>query len=279
MKTPFDPSGVRYPAPNFPGIEKPSIDFQPVRDQRRALPDYYDVDLSTARSFSAGSALILPIAGNVFFVDQDTTNTGIATVYFQDTTAKSTPLTVGAGSIFRIPFTGLAIENSAQAGKRLRIVYGVDLDFLPALNANVAITGSVSISGDVLTRRAPSPYYDDATMAQDFTNLGVNGAMTMIAPASNTGGAIIWQAESASMALTTPPTGGFGWSSSAPATLSGLQVVAHARPTFQVTTSYGGCHALLHRPIKIPAGYGFYYCNGATAEAVNSGRHILYTLL
>ena len=120
-------SNTVEPTPVFPGFETPSIDFNPVRDERRAKLFFVDVDLTTARNLAATTAEILNIAGNSFYVDQDPTNTGAAIVHFQDVTLSraSAPVYTGPGFIARVPFTQLLIENIAQPGKRLRIFYGI----------------------------------------------------------------------------------------------------------------------------------------------------------
>lgn len=135
----------------FPGFDKPSIDFGPVRDLRRATLFYYDIDLSTARAMSDNTALVLPLAGNSFYVDQSPT-TGAATIHFQDTNLNSSaaPVYVLPGFIAKVPFTQIMVENAAQAGKRLRIFYGVDVDFVGGMNATISISSVVPVLGEFL---------------------------------------------------------------------------------------------------------------------------------
>lgn len=126
--------------PDFPGISKPSLDFEFVRDQRRSTLLYVDIDLATAHSFAAGTQITLPLAGNSFYVDQDLTNTGNAVVHFQDSVnAGSAPVYVNPGFIARVPFTQVVFENTEQAGKRLRVFYGVDVDFVAGVSATISI--------------------------------------------------------------------------------------------------------------------------------------------
>lgn len=133
----------------FPGFEKPSIDFGPVRDLRRATLFYYDIDLSAAHSMGDNTALVLPLAGNSFYVDQSPT-TGAATVHFQDTNLNSSaaPVYVLPGFIAKVPFTQIMVENAAQAGKRLRIFYGVDVDFVGGMNATISVSSVVPVLGN-----------------------------------------------------------------------------------------------------------------------------------
>lgn len=127
-------------------LQKPSIGFDSVRDMRRSLPLYVDIDLTIPRSISAGTALILNIAGNSFYVDSDISTVGNAVVHFQDTTLSnaSAPFFVSAGFIANVPFTQVLIENVTQSGKRMRIFYGVDIDFQAGVNSNVSISGNFS---------------------------------------------------------------------------------------------------------------------------------------
>ncbi|NBW79186.1 MAG: hypothetical protein EBR27_09265 [Betaproteobacteria bacterium] len=124
----------------------PSSDFGRVRDRRESVPLYVDVDLTTARTTDA-QALVLPIAGNSFYIDANP-NDGICTVQFQDTNfdRSTAPLYCGAGTIFKVPFTQVLIRNAAQAGKKIRIVYGVDIDF---------IAGSIAA---IQTQSAPTAF-------------------------------------------------------------------------------------------------------------------------
>lgn len=144
-----------------PVLSSPSIDFRSVRDQRRASLFYYDLDLSTARSASALTALLLNVSGNVVYIDADPSG-GNALIHFQDGNYDRGPVPVYAspGAIFNVPFTQLLIENTAQAGKKLRIVYGVDVDFQPGSVAQVAITGATT--DDYIAKSAGGTNYSFA---------------------------------------------------------------------------------------------------------------------
>lgn len=131
------------PQPIFAGFQKPSMDMDAVRDGRRAPLLYLDVDLSTVRTIANGNPIILPISGNSFYIDQDTSIVGNATVHFQDTNLQisSAPVFAGAGFIAKVPFTQILVEvKTAQAGKVLRIIYGTDVDFTAGVNATIAVT-------------------------------------------------------------------------------------------------------------------------------------------
>lgn len=141
------------PQPVFNGFQRPSIDLDAVRDGRRAPLLYVDVPLDTVQTIAGGNPVILPISGNSFYIDQDTSIVGNATVHFQDTNLQtaSAPIYVGAGFIAKVPFTQILIEvKTAQAGKKLRIVYGTDVDFTAGVNATITISSQAAIanSGD-----------------------------------------------------------------------------------------------------------------------------------
>lgn len=118
-------------------LTSPSTDFRRVRDGREAIPLYIDVDLSSARTTDA-QALVLNIAGNSFYIDANPSD-GVCTVQFQNTNfdRSTAPIYCGPGAIFNVPFTQILIRNTAQAGKKIRIVYGVDIDFIAGSIASV----------------------------------------------------------------------------------------------------------------------------------------------
>lgn len=136
-------STEKKPQPVFAGFQKPSTDMEAVRDGRRAPLLYLDIPLDTVQTIANGNPIVLPISGNSFYIDQDTSVVGNATVHFQDTNLQSSsaPIYVGAGFIAHVPFTQILVEvKTAQAGKILRIVYGTDVDFVAGLNATIAIS-------------------------------------------------------------------------------------------------------------------------------------------
>lgn len=136
------------PQPIFAGFQKPSIDMEAVRDGRRAPLMYLDIPLDSTFTIAAGNPMILPLSGNSFYIDQDPSIVGNATVHFQDTNLQtaSAPIFVGAGFIAKVPFTQLLIENkTAQAGKVLRVIYGTDVDFTAGVNATIAVTDQAPV--------------------------------------------------------------------------------------------------------------------------------------
>lgn len=136
------------PARNFKGFSQPLDDFKAVQNGLRSPVFQMTIDLSAARSIAANSALLLEFAGNSFYVDA-ASDVGNATVHFQDTNLnpQGAPIFVGPQFIAKVPWTRLLIENAEQVGKVLRIIYGVDIDFVPGINNQTSITGNVSVVG------------------------------------------------------------------------------------------------------------------------------------
>jgi len=263
-----------------PFLQKPSTDFGAVRDGRTSMPLWLDIDLSVSRSITgtgANAALSVNIAGNSFYIDQDTANVGTATVHFQDTNlgAASAPLFVSAGFIANVPFTQLLIENTAQAGKRLRIFYGVDIDFQAGINASIAISGNVGLTG------LQNAVYQTGTgygaSYQSLTAMAANAPATIFAPGSNPNGAIIHAAAFKTAGAGGNHAGAFVANSSAPISVIDGEVIVLGENIMSVG-GYTASIGKLPVPIKIPAGKGLYYINNG-ADAGYAFRHVLYTLL
>lgn len=132
------------PGVYFNGIAQPSDDFQAVRSGARSMPLQFDVDLASARTFAAGTQANIELAGNFLYVDQKA-NSGNCTVHFQDQNDRAVSVTLLPGMLWRVPFTKIAIENTAQAGASMRFIYGVDIDALPISAAGVTVLNAISI--------------------------------------------------------------------------------------------------------------------------------------
>jgi hypothetical protein len=252
---------------------RPSIDFGGVRDGRRTQILCYDIDLSTARDSSSGTGLILNIAGNSFYADADPLG-GVCLIHFQDTSSDRAllPLYVGAGAIFNVPFTQVLIENSAQSGKKLRVFYGVDIDFQPGSVSQIAVnlTGGYSA---VRPEAASGSYSSGAALA-------ANTADTIFTPAANTNGAIVQYAVAMQCDGVNFGMPSFLYKSSPPATIFDGVVIASTHKLFGAAGagSGGGCE--LQAPVYIPAGNGFYFITSyASGVTVNNGRSARYKLL
>lgn len=238
-------------------LKKPSTDFGAVRDGRQTLPFYVDVDLSIARSITAGTALKLEIAGNSFFTDADTTNGGNAVIHFQDVSygTTSAPFFVSPGFIANVGFTQLMVENLAQPGKRLRIFYGVDIDFQAGVNASIAIAGNVSVI----------PSLGNTNYA-DSTPLAANTARQVIAPAANLNGLILTNVWARTYNSVAAPIMTLVAKNSAPANITDGQVLCGV---LSAQTNISG-FVELKKDIYVPPGLGLYFISD-TAET--SGNH------
>lgn len=260
------------PAPNFPGITAPSTDFGAVIDGRRAPVLVYEVDLSTARTYGgtgANAALQLRITGNSLFIDQ-AADVGNATLVFegvQDNTAPQirAAVFVQPGFVASVPFANLWIANSAQAGKKLRIFYGVDIDFIPSVNASVAVSGSVNAVPYGM------PY---AASYKSITLLAANTPDQIFSPASNTNGAIIWTASAS--ARNASVQAALIAKASAPATVIDGDVLSQQ---VGVPGFAAGDYAInINAPMFVAAGKGAYFI-ATGADTICAGRSALYTLL
>lgn len=238
------------PMERFPKLAQPMIDMGAVRSRQRTGVLYVDVDLSTARSLAAGTALVLPIAGTILYIDQKQ-NTGYATVHLVDETfsAGNTPITVYSGYILRAPFTQLVLENVSQTGMTLRILYGVDIDFVPGSGAGVVVTNPVNVL-DVL-----DPSVQVATGAPG--NAVGSAVATVVLPANNPRGIRMRQ-------ITQQITAGAGGDilqqviarPTAPAGPGSSNPGAQLAMLFNNTTSAVQFQTSLNR--EIPAGWGLY---------------------
>ena len=255
------------PAPNFPGITSPSIDFGSVIDGRRATLFVYELDLTSARSFTAGTATQIKLTGNSIFIDQ-ASDVGNATVIFEGVQDDTGPVIrpavyVQPGFVAKIPFANLRVANTAQSGKKLRIFYGVDVDFVPSVNASVAISGNVN---NIDIGPTPTSFYSSTT------NLAALGTAQVFAAASNLNGCRIHQAAAATfgaagnrIALIAKAT--------APASLTDGSVILYAN-------SIGTANAFtasMPEPLNIAAGLGLFWIS-EIAET-NGHKLVQYSLL
>lgn len=252
------------------GLIAPSTNFAAVRDGRNSQVFYVDVALDSARSAAAGTALVLPISGNAFYCDANPGD-GNAYVHFQDTNFDRgpVPLYVSPGVIFNIPFTQVLIENTAQPGKKIRIAYGIDIDFQPGSVAQIAVTNA----GGYTAVRPEAP-------TDNFGNNGAllaNTPLTIFTPAANVNGAIILSAALGNVNA----TGGdqvFIAKNAAPANILDGQVILQSLTSVNAGSWSG--NAQLSIPQYIAPGLGFYFIsNFATAAGAGNLRTSRYRLL
>ena len=255
---------ARMPGGDFPGYRRPALDFLSVRDQLRAQPFSRELDLSAARSIAAGTQEVVELAGNSFYVDPiiDAAGNsigGVAVARFEDTrlSAPSTPFTIRDNFNARIPFTRILIENPAQPGKRLRIIYGVDVDFVPGFSASVSIAGTVGVTELGLS-------YGAAYISN--TNLAALGNENIFTAGANVAGARVVEAGIITSGNATNNLAVLLSKATAPATL----IDGHA--LLQASTLSAGNYSpsnLLQVPKVVPAGRGLF----AIAQLLENGVH------
>jgi len=249
---------------------QPTTDFRSVRDGRNAQVFYIDVDLSTARSAAAYTGLVLPISGNSFYIDANPSD-GFAFVHFQDTNfdKSAPPLYVSPGAIFNIPYTQVLIENSAQPGKKIRIAYGVDVDFQPGSVSQIAVTNSGGYSS--IRPEAPTGFHASNSLYV------ANTPIPVFLPAANTNGCILLSAQDYT----------YGWSVGGPNQSLICGTVAPANEidgdllavgqTITVTST-NLSFLQLPGPAYIPAGKGLWFI-AASASVTNSKRSARWKML
>jgi hypothetical protein len=278
LVVPSPDQGGNAPAPGFPGFSIPSQDFQAVRDDRRSKPLMYTIDLSSARSISAGTALALPLQGNVFYSDplydlSGNSVAGVARVHFQDQSLNpvGTYFTVQPQFICKVPFTQLLVENYAQPGKYLQVVYGVDLDVIPGLSnlTQTTIQGIVSAQEYGITYGASY---------KSTTSMAANTPDTIFTPAANVSGAVLWRGSISTTAVS-PYAGSIIAKASAPTTIIDGDVLASTESWVNSATQ-NAFSFRFERPIRIAAGKGLYWIVNSAESASNIlQRAALYTLL
>ena len=229
----------------FPGVRKPLSNFDAVKTDLQTQLLVYEIDLSTARSIAANTAEVLRFAGNSLYIDKNS-DVGNGTIIFQDD-SRLKPARVFAqpGFIARVPWTQIIVENQAQAGKVLRIFYGVDVDFVPGTTSDFSISGSVDIR-DV--------GYPPSTFFRSSTLLGALGTEAVFLAAANTNGALIysaslWGGDAVSTASSILASG-----AAAPVSLVSNPVILH----HGTNSGFGVGPVLLQQPIRLAAGQGLW---------------------
>lgn len=266
---------------SFPGFAKAYENLNATRQGIRSRPFYFDLDLSIARSLANNTAQVLEFTGNVLYIDQNPSD-GNATVYFEDqaTDKVACPFYVSPGSIFKMTYSRLTFENAAQAGKKIRIIYGVDLDFSPNTSSQTATIVSNTTANPIpVSALNPLPVIS----RQGYTNSYQNGqAMAaaspnqIIAPASNVNGAVIHRATINSFVPAGPGNVVTMLAKNAnPTSAVDGDVILIALNT--ITSGGNNYVGVLERDILIPAGKGLYFW--ANIGESTGTRQVLYTLL
>lgn len=263
---------------SFSGLRRAPDLFKAAQNQTTTELLCYQLDLSVARTFAGtgvNAPVVLNLAANAWFIDQKS-DVGNADIIFNDKATSANPIGIFAqpGAIYRVTANQLTIVNTAQAGKYLRIWYGVDVDFTPALaltgTSNVNVTNTNIVVAETGTVYGAS-YKSNTLMA-------ANTPETVFLPAANVNGAIIWTAQFITQNAASYSAGYIAKSSAPSSIIDGDLILSSEHASLIGANEAFG--ASLSRPIKIPAGKGLYYLS--TTLEVGAGlalRSSLYTLL
>jgi hypothetical protein len=250
------------PVPTFAGISAPSFNFDTLIDGTRSTPFIYELDLSTARSFAAGTAVQIKITGNCMLIDA-APDVGNAYLIFEGVQDNSpalvrAPIYVQPGFVTRMPFANVYIANAAQPGKKLRIIYGVDIDF------------QMMFPGRMATVEQGHEYnwnfYSTATLA-------IGGVETALLPATNVNGLVLHRGQVFSTAAGLTRNSLVAKTGAAPVAPTDGDILWCE--TFNNT---GFSDGLFARPLNVRPGYGLYWINEATAQSV-AQRNLIGSLL
>jgi len=252
-------------------LTPPSDDFQAVRDNRRTMPFWMDIDLSISRSDTGAgvnAALLVNASGNSFYIDANP-NDGIALIEFQDTGSdqSSVRLYCSPGTIFNLPFTQFKITNAVQAGKKIRIVYGTDVDFQPGSVTQISVAGTFAVRPE-----AHTGFYNDTSA------VAANTAIQIFSPASNVNGAILLAAELRFVNTVTNQQSIIAKATAPTAITDGAAYLTACVTAVSGVNYYG--YAQLAIPGYIPAGLGLYlYDTAGLIVAPDNRRTVRYKLL
>lgn len=244
----------------------PSSDFDAVRDGRTSTLKYQDIDLSVARADA--DAFVMNAAGNSFYVDANPSD-GVAFIEFQDSAQDSATVQLYAspGFIANLPFTYFKVVNTAQPGKKIRVAYGVDIDFQPGSIAQIAVT---NVGGYTSIRPEESTGFFN-----DVSTIVANTPITVFTPAVNINGAVLLSAHMADIA-TAAQLQVFIAKNSAPANIGDGEIMLMSAPSAVGAAQYSANS--LHEPMYIGAGKGLYFIS-SFAGAAGWNRNCRYKLL
>lgn len=250
--------------------------FSAVRDERLAKLRHVDVALDSARDAGAGTAYDIDVSGDALYIDANPLD-GNARMFIQTAgnEAGEVPLYVSPGAIFNVPFTRIRIENDAQAGKKLRIVYGVGVDFQPGSVAQLSLAGDVALDAATIREVKIARY---GAVYSSTTAMAANTPDTIVTPAANVNGVIIHRARFLTGGPLTFPTAAFiAKTGAAPATVLEGSAICTADNTSSTNVTGGYAGGRIDDDIFIPAAHGIYFLSTTTESAAH--RSMLYTVL
>lgn len=164
------------------------------------------------------------------------------------------------------------VDVESDAARLLGIVYG-----------NLGQLAQLAVGGVNALHVSERGYIAGANFASNSAILSV-ATETVILPASNANGAIVWRAAiwtATNAAANATRIGLLARASSAPSTVldGDLFLVASSYvPAVSADTGQTYANAQLERPRFVPAGKGLYFINGGNNEIVAT-RYVDYTLL
>jgi len=261
---------------SFSGLRRAPDLFKAAQNQTTTELLCYQLDLSTLRTFSgtgANAPVVLNLAGNAWFIDQKS-DVGNADIIFNDKATSANPIGIFAqpGAIYRVTANQLTIANTAQAGKFLRIWYGVDVDFTPGLSLTGTSNTNV-INSSLVVKEAGNAY---GASYKSTTALAANTPETIVAAGSNVNGVTIWHASTYSRDVTAQQSGVFIAKATAPATVIDGDVLCGSTAGSEGAGFFCG-GGMIDRPLIVPAGKGLFYIS--TTAMGQCQRMMLYTIL
>lgn len=176
--------------------------------------------------------------------------------------------------------------EDVEAGYNVRPVGGfgaVELLSATTQTIRIAVTAGEgdynrtisTVSGSVAVNNLPDQYITYGASYKSNTPLAANTPETIVAPAANLNGLIVWVASFiSSQSGATRFASCFLAKTSAPTTIYDGDVIV--QPSHMVSQDNG---AFLMRPVFIPAGKGLYYIANLAENAAGCLRSCLYSLL
>lgn len=242
----------------FNGYEQ-GADFDRARSMIATPFQYVDIALDVA-----GVNQVFNVSGDFLYVDASSTGT-VTLELNNQYNDPSAPFQVSAGFGLQALFKQLKLTWTAQAGKKIRLMYSTGDKVVP--------TNSTTISGGVTVTQNGYSY---GASYKSQTALGALGTELVFSAAANPNGAILWRAAAYSyIASSAQSVGAYIAKATAPGSLIDGDVLAISDAAAIAAISTGTLK--LEVPVRIPAGKGVYFISfNAEAGALRSA---LYTLL
>jgi hypothetical protein len=246
---------MRNASPSFNGYEH-GPDFDRARSQIATPFQYVDIALDVAAVNQ-----VYNISGDFLYVDAVSSGTATLELNNQYNDAAA-PFQISPGFGLNALFKQVKLSWTAQAGKRLRLMYSTGDRVVP--------TNSTSINGTVSVTQSGFSY---TNAYKSSTLMAANTPDTIFTPGANANGAIVWSAEFVATITGSNQSISYLAKTSAPTTAIDGDVICVA--TSQVGAAFAG---KLNAPVQIAAGKGLYYISTGGESGVTL-RGCLYSLL